>query len=317
MLLPRRTDYLRRYEQLTVSVATAGHYRLQRLMKMNEKGNSHRLTIEIVTLFPDYFTGLKRQSIIGRGIDSGLFEIKTVNLRDYGIGKHRQVDDTPFGGGGGMTLMLEPLTNCLIDLGYKPQDKPKNSSNSQNDDDNDSNKRRRLILTSAAGKRFEQNKAVELSLLERVTIVCGHYLGVDERVMDIFDIEELSVGDFVLTGGEPAAAILSDAICRLTPGALGNFSSALSDSHQEGILGPPVYTRPETFRGVTVPSELLSGNHKEIERFRRESALKKTAQLRPDILSRPEIAQELSKKEQALIGNERRDIKVSESVDNK
>ncbi len=268
------------------------------------------MTIEIVTLFPDYFAGLISQSIIGRGIDSGLFEIKTVNLRDYGIGKHKQVDDTPFGGGGGMTLMLEPLTNCLIDLGYQPRD--------SSDDQNDVNhKRKRLILTSAAGKRFEQNKAVELSLLERVTIICGHYLGVDERVLEIFDIDELSVGDFVLTGGEPAAAILSDAICRLTPGALGNFSSALSDSHQEGILGPPVYTRPETFQGVTVPAELLSGNHKEVERFRRESALKKTAQLRPDILRRPEIAQELSKEEQALIAFERRDKKASESAGNK
>jgi tRNA (guanine37-N1)-methyltransferase len=273
---------------------------------MNEKGNAPGLTIEIVTLFPDYFTGLTGQSIIGRGIDAGLFDINTVNLRDYGIGKHRQVDDTPFGGGGGMTLMLEPLTNCLIDLGCQPKDCSAN--------ENDNNKKRtreRLILTSAAGKRFEQNKAVELSLLERITIICGHYLGVDERLLDIFDIEELSVGDFVLTGGEPAAAILSDAICRLTPGALGNFSSALADSHQEGILGPAVYTRPETFRSIPVPAELLSGNHKEIERFRRESALKKTALLRPDILSRPEIAQELSQEEQALIAPDRREIKVA------
>ncbi len=254
-----------------------------------------KLTIEIVTLFPEYFTGLIRQSIIGRGVDAGLFVIKTVNLREYGIGKHRQVDDTPFGGGGGMTLMLEPLTNCLIDLGCQPKS-----------DDSKADRESRLILTSAAGKRFTQNKAVELSLLKRVTIVCGHYLGVDERLLEIFDIEELSLGDFVLTGGEPAAATMLDSICRLIPGALGNFSSALTDSHQEGILGAPVYTRPETFRGLSTPTELLSGNHKEIARFRRESALQKTARMRPDILARPEIAQSLSDEEQELLTNKKK-----------
>ncbi len=261
-----------------------------------------RLKIEIVTLFPEYFTGLIRQSIIGRGIDAGLFEIKTIDLRDYGIGKHRQVDDTPFGGGGGMTLMLEPLTNCLIDLGYQPKGEDRDSAK------NDS--KSRLILTSAAGKRFTQDKAVEFSLFERVTIICGHYLGVDERLLDIFEIEELTIGDFVLTGGEPAAATMLDAICRLRPGALGNFSSALSDSHQEGILGPPVYTRPETFRGLTIPEELLSGHHEKISRFRRESALKKTAEMRPDILSRPEIAQELSDKEREVFARDTQENKA-------
>jgi len=263
---------------------------------MNDEGTAPNLTIEIVTLFPDYFAGLREQSIIGRGIKAGLFAIRTINLREYGLGKHKQVDDTPFGGGGGMTLMLEPLTNCLLDLGYHTKDERDNKSADS-----------RLILTSAAGKRFEQKKAVELSLLKRVTIICGHYLGVDERLLELFEIEELTLGDFVLTGGEPAAAVMADAICRLTPGALGNFSSALADSHQEGLLGAPVYTRPETFHGLSVPNELLSGNHKEIAQFRRESALKKTAQMRPDILSRDDVAQELSKDEQSFIADLRLD----------
>ena len=157
------------------------------------------------------------------------------------------------------------------------------------------------MLTSAAGETFKQETAVELSLAKRVTIICGHYLGVDERLLDLFPIEEISIGDFVLTGGEPAAAVMLDAICRLIPGALGDFSSALADSHQEGILGPPVYTRPEEFQGHAIPPELKSGDHKRIAEFRRMQALKKTALKRPEILRQEDIATELSADERKFI----------------
>ena len=256
---------------------------------MSEIKKKLRMKLEIVTLFPSYFDCALSESIIGRAKDNHLFDARIIDLREYGTGKHRVVDDTPFGGGGGMVLALEPLVKALSDLGYQPQETLPPES--------------RLILTSAAGKMFNQEKAVELSLAGRITIVCGHYLGVDERITKLFEIEELSIGDYVLTGGEPAAAVMLDAIVRLIPGALGDFSSALADSHQEGLLGAPVYTRPETYLGQTVPAELLSGDHKRVAEFRRELSLKKTAENRPDILSRPEIAADLSDKEKKTLEN--------------
>lgn len=239
-----------------------------------------RLSIEIVTLFPGYFEGALRESIIGRGIQAQLFEIRIINLRDFGLGKHRTVDDTPFGGGGGMTLMPEPLVNCLASLGYKP--------NADLDSDTE------LLITSAAGAPFVQRDAVRMSLKKRVTIICGHYLGVDERILELFPIREVSIGDYTLTGGEPAASVMLDAICRLIPGALGNFSSAQADSHQEGILGAPVFTRPEEFMGLRAPAELLSGDHKKVAEYRRKQALAKTKRCRPELLEKEEIQSRLS-----------------------
>ena len=241
---------------------------------------NERLSLEIVTLFPGYFDGALRESIIGRGIQAQLFDIRIINLRDYGLGKHRTVDDTPFGGGGGMALMLEPLVNCLADLGFEPDAEFDSSTE--------------LLLTSAAGKPFEQRDAVRLSLKKRIVIVCGHYLGVDERLMELFPIREVSIGDYTLTGGEPATAVMLDAICRLVPGALGNFSSAQEDSFQEGILGAPVYTRPEEFGGLKAPAELLSGDHKKIAEFRRQQALAKTKRVRPELLNNEEVQSALT-----------------------
>ncbi len=254
---------------------------------MNAETKTNKLVLEIVTLFPKYFDAALSESIIGRAKGSRLFEVRIIDLRGYGIGKHRIVDDAPFGGGGGMVLALEPLVNALSDLGYQANETlPANS---------------RLILTSAAGKSFNQKKAVQLSLAGRITFICGHYLGVDERITELFDIEEISIGDYVLTGGELATAVMIDAIVRLIPGALGDFSSALADSHQEGLLGAPVYTRPESFLGKTVPSELLSGDHKRVAEFRRQRSVRKTAQNRPDILARPEIAADLNEEEKEML----------------
>ncbi len=232
-----------------------------------------RMRIEIVSLFPDYFKSVIEQSIIGRGKEKKLFDIKIINLRDFTTDKHQTADDKPYGGGGGMVLKVEPLCKCLEELGYRK----------------DSGPDEKIILTSAAGRRFEQSKAIEYSLLERLTIICGHYLGVDERILSLFEIEEISIGDYVMTGGEAAAAVIIDAVTRLIPGVLGNFESALSDSHSERLLGAPVYTRPEVYKGLEVPEPLLKGNHRMIERFRRNESIRKTFENRPELLEKTEF----------------------------
>jgi len=239
------------------------------------------MRIEIVTLFPDWFDTVISRSIIGRGIENRLFDIQIINLRDYATDKHRTADDTPYGGGGGMVLKVEPLYRCLKDLGFEKKMKPGEQ----------------LILTSAAGRKFIQEKAVEYSLLNRLTIICGHYLGVDERILSLFDIEEISIGDYVMTGGEAAATVITDAVVRLIPGVLGNFESAMADSHTEKMLGAPVYTRPEEFMGLPVPEILLGGNHRLTEEYRRKEAIRKTLENRPELLD--EI--ELDKKDIAYI----------------
>jgi len=234
------------------------------------------MRIEIVTLFPAYFDSVISQSIVGRGREKGFFDIRIIDLREFTTDKHRTADDTPYGGGGGMVLKVEPLYNCLRELGFGEKCGPKE----------------KLILTSAAGRRFDQTRAVAWSLLERMTIICGHYLGVDERILSLFDIEEVSIGDYVLTGGEPAAGVMLDAVARLIPGVLGNFESALSDSHTETVLGTPVYTRPDEFMGLKVPDELQSGNHRLIERYRRKEAIRKTFENRPELLDDIELDRE-------------------------
>jgi len=235
------------------------------------------MKVEIITLFPGYFDSVVKQSIVGRGIEDKLFEIRIINLRDYTLDKHQTADDKPFGGGGGMVLKIEPLAGCLRDLGYGKKSPDKS----------------RIILTSAAGQQFGQSKAVEYSLLDRLTIICGHYLGVDERLLSMFEIDEVSIGDYVLTGGEPAAAVILDAVVRLIPGVLGNFESALSDSHSEKILGTPVYTRPEEFEGLSVPAVLKDGNHSLVAKFRRQEAIRKTLKNRPELLEKLELDEDL------------------------
>jgi len=234
------------------------------------------MKFEIVTLFPGYFASVVKQSIIGRGVEKKLFDIKIIDLRSFTTDKHQTADDKPFGGGGGMVLKVEPIARCLRSLGY----------------DRASPKGSKLVLTSAAGRAFDQPSATRWSLLERLTILCGHYLGVDERILELFEIEEVSIGDYVLTGGEPAAAVMLDAVSRLIPGVLGNFESAMDDSHAEILLGTPVYTRPEEFEGLKVPEDLLSGNHAGIEKFRRKESLKKTFENRPELLKEVDLDKE-------------------------
>ena len=240
------------------------------------------MKFELITLFPEYFTQSMQQSLLGKAREKKLFDIDIINLRDFAMDKHRTVDDTPFGGGGGMVMKVEPLDRCLESLGYQRQ----------TDEDFEPDPESRLILTSAAGETFDLDTAVRLSLVERITIICGHYLGVDERILDLYDIEEMSIGDFVLTGGEPAAAVMVDAVARLMPGVLGNFESALKDSYLDQLLGSPTYTRPAEYRGVKVPDVLLSGDHAEIEKYRRRQAIRRCFERRPELLERADLTAE-------------------------
>jgi tRNA (guanine37-N1)-methyltransferase len=233
------------------------------------------MKFEIVTLFPDYFSLSLKQSLIGKAWDKKLFAIEIVNPRDFAVDKHHTVDDTPFGGGGGMVMKLEPLDRCLQSLGYRPRTA--------------AGVKERLILTSAAGRPFEQATAIEYSLLDRLTIVCGHYHGVDERLTELYDLVELSVGDYVLSGGEPAALILVDAVARLLPKVIGNFESAAEDSYMDTLTGTPCYTRPAEYDGSKVPEALISGDHEGVRRFRRRAALKKCLKNRPDLVAKAEL----------------------------
>jgi tRNA (guanine37-N1)-methyltransferase len=221
------------------------------------------MNINIITLFPDMFEGIFAESILHRAIQNRLLEVKIVHLRPYGIGSHRVVDDTPYGGGGGMILKPEPIARALEDL--------PNAGH--------------VILTTPRGKLFKHTDASRLRAFETLTIVCGHYEGVDERVSELFVDEELSIGDYVLTGGELPAMVIVDAIARLIPGVLGQDTTISGDSHYEGLLEYPHYTKPREFRGLNVPDVLLSGNHEQIETWRKMMALKKTEETRPDLLS--------------------------------
>ena len=231
------------------------------------------MKIDVVTLFPDFFELSIRQSLLGKGLDKKLFEIEITDLRDFATDKHRTVDDRPFGGSAGMVLKVGPLDRCLAHLGHK---RSKGSAAESEDV---------IILTSAAGRQFDQDTAKRYSLTQRLTIICGHYLGVDERILELYDIHEVSIGDYTLSGGEPAAMVMIDAVVRLLPGVLGNFESALGDSHMERGLGSPHYTRPADYEGHIVPEALISGDHARIERFRQAAALRKCIANRPDLLS--------------------------------
>ena len=224
------------------------------------------LTVSVVTLFPEWFAAPFATSILGRAASSGLVRYRVVQLRDYTHDKHRTVDDAPYGGGAGMVLKPEPFFEAVEDLGVKAP----------------------IVLLSARGRRFTHETAVRYSVGSELTLLCGHYKDVDQRVADGLGAEELSIGDFVLSGGEPAALCVVDAVVRLLPGALGDHESAASDSHYEGLLAPPSYTRPPSYRGLDVPDVLLSGDHDKIAVWRAAEAERLTRERRPDLWSRYE-----------------------------
>ena len=222
------------------------------------------MKIDILSVVPQLITGFFDYSILKRAKEKGLLEINVHNLRDYTNYKHGQVDDYQFGGGAGLVLMIEPLANAIEALQKK----------TVYDE---------VIFLTPDGEVFNQQMANSLSLKNNLLLICGHYKGIDQRVRDHFITKEISIGDYVLSGGELGAAVLADAIGRLIPGVLNDETSALTDSFQDNLLAPPVYTRPETFRGWKVPDILLSGNHAKIEEWRYEKAVEITQQKRPDL----------------------------------
>lgn len=223
------------------------------------------MRIDIITVVPDILTSPFDVSILKRAIEKGLVEIHLHNLRDYVTDNYKQVDDYQFGGGAGMVMMIEPIDKCITHL------------KSQRDYDE-------IIYMSPDGERLNQKTVNTLSTKENILILCGHYKGVDQRVRDHFITREVSIGDYVLSGGELGAAVLCDAMIRLIPGVLGNETSALTDSFQDDLLAPPVYTRPADYKGWKVPEILTSGNFPKIETWREEQSYQRTKKLRPDLL---------------------------------
>ena len=231
--------------------------------------NHQTLTIDIITVVPDLLLSPFAHSIIKRAQDKGLLQVNVINLREYTTYARAQVDDYAFGGGAGMVMMAEPLVNAIESL----------KKEKVYDD---------IIYLSPDGETFNQQMANRMSLKNNLMMICGHYKGIDQRVRDHFITKEISIGDYVLSGGELAAAVLADAIGRLIPGVLNDESSALSDSFQDNLLAPPVYTRPENFRGWKVPEILMSGNHKLIDEWRHEQSMLHTKARRPDLFEKNE-----------------------------
>ena len=231
------------------------------------------MLVHILSIFPEFFVSPLNESIIKRAQEKGKVRIEVVNMRDFAKDKHKTMDDAPFGGGAGMLMMVEPLYEAIKSVAK------------ENDDE-------KIVLTSPQGKKFDQNKAKELSTLNHLVLVCGHYKGVDQRIKDLFPMEEMSIGDYVLTGGEFAALVILDAVIRLIPGVIGNFESAQTDSFFQGILGYPQYTRPAEFRGLKVPEVLLSGDHEKIRLWRRKKALEETLNKRSDLLENAVLSDE-------------------------
>lgn len=223
------------------------------------------MRIDIITIFPEMFEGPFSHSIIKRAQSKGLAEIHLHNLRDYAENKHRKVDDYAFGGGAGMVMMIQPIASCI--------DKLKSERVYSE-----------IIFMTPDGELFDQPLANKLSMSENIILMCGHYKGIDERLREHYFTREISIGNYVLTGGELAAAVVTDAIVRLLPGVLSDETSALSDSFQDNLLSPPVYTRPSEFNGWIVPDVLMSGNEKEIKHWQQEKALERTKLRRPGMI---------------------------------
>ncbi len=223
------------------------------------------MKIDILSLFPEMFSGFLNSSILGKAIENGIIQVALINIRDFSRDKHRRVDDYPYGGGAGMVMMPQPLYDAVSSI---KKEHPA----------------ARVVLTSPRGKPLVQKKAQQLSQEEHMVIICGHYEGIDQRIVDSIVDEEISIGDYVLTGGELPAMVIVDAVTRLLPEVLGSPRSLEEESFKGGLLEYPQYTRPAEFMGMAVPEVLLSGNHKRIEEWRREKALEATRKFRPDLL---------------------------------
>jgi tRNA (guanine37-N1)-methyltransferase len=223
------------------------------------------MKIDVLTIFPEMFTPITEQSMIGRACKNGILNINLINIRDFVTNKHKKVDDTPFGGGAGMVMMAEPFFNALDSIEAKGK---------------------RIIYLSPKGKILNQIKVEELSKLDEMVIICGHYEGIDERIIEYWEAEEISVGDYILTGGEIPAMILIDSVARMIPDVLGSSDSHAEESIYSGLLEYPQYTKPREFRGISVPEILLSGNHENIELWKFQQSLEITKSRRIDMFSK-------------------------------
>lgn len=224
------------------------------------------MIFDILTLFPEMFDGVLNSSMLGRAADKGILEFNAVNIRDFADNKHNRVDDAPYGGGRGMVMQAPPIYSAFKSIEEKRGEKP------------------HLIYMSPKGKVLTQKDAIRLSKMQNIAILCGHYEGIDQRIIDEIVDEEISIGDYVLTGGELPAMVLIDTISRMIDGVLSNEDSFTDESHFNGLLEYPHYTRPPKFHGMTVPDVLLSGNHAEIEKWRKKKSLEVTQKYRPDLL---------------------------------
>lgn len=241
------------------------------------------MRVDVLTLFPEMFEGVFGSSILGKANDKGIVSLNALNFRDFSGNKHGKVDDTPYGGGGGMVLKPDPIFNAVEHLlANMPEREPESHEK----------KPPRIILMCPQGETFTQSKAEELSQEEHLVFICGHYEGYDERIREHLVTDELSIGDYVLTGGELPAMVVIDSVVRLLPGVLGNESSAVTDSFSTGLLEYPHYTRPAVFRGFGVPDVLISGHHANVDEWRRKESLRRTWQRRPDLLETRKLSAE-------------------------
>ena len=237
------------------------------------------MNYHILTLFPEMVMDGLNTSIIGRAVEKGLISIEAINIRDYSKDKHNHVDDAPYGGGAGMVMRAAPVCDCYEDIVRSIGKRP------------------RVIYMTPQGYTFTQSMAEEFAKEDNLVILCGHYEGIDERVLETIVTDYVSIGDYVLTGGEIASVIVMDAVSRLVPGVLGNSESAFTDTFSDGLLEYPQYTRPEVYEGKPVPEVLLSGHHKNIETWRRQQSIRRTLERRPDLLEEAN----LSKKERQYL----------------
>ena len=239
------------------------------------------MKIDVLTIFPEMFAAVTKESIIGRANNSGILEINLVNIRDFSNDKHNKVDDSPFGGGAGMVMKAEPFFSALGSIEAKGK---------------------RIIYLSPKGKILDQEKVTELSQLDEIILLCGHYEGIDERIIEYWGIEEISVGDYILTGGEIPAMILIDSVARMIPGVLGSNESHLEESIYSGLLEYPQYTKPREYSGLDVPEVLISGNHENIQLWKFEQSLLITKKRRPDLFNKYLVQDKtLTKKEQKIL----------------
>lgn len=232
------------------------------------------LRFDVITLFPEMFEAFCRTSMVGRAVENALIEVRTLDLREYGLGRHRHVDDYPYGGGAGMIMTFQPVYDCYLHVCAQAPEKP------------------HCVYLSPRGRVLDQRVVAELAGYKRLCLLCGHYEGVDQRAVDAVADEEISLGDFVLTGGEVPAIALIDAVSRMVPGVLSCERAYAEESHYGGLLEYPQYTRPAEVMGMQVPEVLLSGHHAEIEKWRRRESLRITFERRPELLSRAKLTEE-------------------------